>query len=373
MNKDLLNIVITGGPCGGKTTALDELTKLLRSYGYYVLIVPETATEMKNNGILPYGPNGLSTKDFQEILLDIQLSKEKYFREAAKRCPSKKVAILYDRGVLDNRAYIDDATFQEFLKARGISEAEILSSYDIVFHLVTAANGKEEYYTLENNTARSETPAEARERDVKTMETWRNHPNLRIVGNDTLFGEKINKVKNYIREYLGEEKVVKKERYLVKLNDFSQLFNNKDAVREEIESFVVYNFESYNDMYSKSTINGSNYYTCTTNVIEMDGITKSVCRTITKQEYELAESKNRGLLLKKTRYNFIYNNERYRYDMYNLYGEFFNVLERDVAFTAIHELPPFIHVIEDITNNPDYNDDSLCTDYNINYVYNKRK
>ena len=134
MNKDLLNIVVTGGPCGGKTTALDELTKLLRSYGYNVIIVPETATEMMNNGILPYGDNGLEGKDFQELLLDLQLAKEKVARESSKRNRAKKTAIIYDRGVLDNRAYLDDETFQSFLKARGISESEILSSYDLVIH-----------------------------------------------------------------------------------------------------------------------------------------------------------------------------------------------------------------------------------------------
>ena len=35
--------------------------------------------------------------------------------------------------------------------------------YDAVFHLVTAANGAERFYTLENNQARSETPQQARD------------------------------------------------------------------------------------------------------------------------------------------------------------------------------------------------------------------
>ena len=35
--------------------------------------------------------------------------------------------------------------------------------YDAVFHLVTAAQGAERFYTLENNQARSETPQQVRE------------------------------------------------------------------------------------------------------------------------------------------------------------------------------------------------------------------
>ena len=77
--KNIFNIVVTGGPCGGKTTALDELLKLLRSYGYTVYIVSEVATELINDGIR---------------------------REAALKCPNDNVAILYDRGVHDNKAFL---------------------------------------------------------------------------------------------------------------------------------------------------------------------------------------------------------------------------------------------------------------------------
>ncbi len=39
-------IVITGGPCGGKTTALSWLQNAFTLRGYKVIIVPETATEL---------------------------------------------------------------------------------------------------------------------------------------------------------------------------------------------------------------------------------------------------------------------------------------------------------------------------------------
>lgn len=37
-------IVLTGGPCAGKTTALSKLEQHLLELGYFVFIVPETAT-----------------------------------------------------------------------------------------------------------------------------------------------------------------------------------------------------------------------------------------------------------------------------------------------------------------------------------------
>ena len=44
-----------------------------------------------------------------------------------------------------------------------------MDNYDMVVHMVTAADGKEEFYTLENNEARSETVEQAKELDKKTI------------------------------------------------------------------------------------------------------------------------------------------------------------------------------------------------------------
>ena len=39
-------IVVTGGPCGGKTTALSRIKIELSRLGYTVLVVPESATQL---------------------------------------------------------------------------------------------------------------------------------------------------------------------------------------------------------------------------------------------------------------------------------------------------------------------------------------
>ena len=39
-------IVLTGGPCAGKTTALSMIEQKLTEKGYKVIIVTESATEM---------------------------------------------------------------------------------------------------------------------------------------------------------------------------------------------------------------------------------------------------------------------------------------------------------------------------------------
>ena len=40
----LHRIALTGGPCGGKTTALTRLRDRFQSLGWRVFLVPETAT-----------------------------------------------------------------------------------------------------------------------------------------------------------------------------------------------------------------------------------------------------------------------------------------------------------------------------------------
>ena len=77
-----------------------------------------------------------------------------------------------------------------------------MDRYDLVIHLVTAADGKEEFYTTANNGARTETKEEAREKDKKTLQAWLGHDNLKIVGNETDFNTKIAKSVKEIYEMI---------------------------------------------------------------------------------------------------------------------------------------------------------------------------
>jgi len=43
---------MTGGPCGGKTTALAKIANVVEKYGFHGLMVPECATIMKHAGAL---------------------------------------------------------------------------------------------------------------------------------------------------------------------------------------------------------------------------------------------------------------------------------------------------------------------------------
>ena len=62
-------IVLTGGPCAGKTTALQQIEREFTEKGYHVLIVPEAASILIGAGIRPFGPYIMDMAEFQKYVI----------------------------------------------------------------------------------------------------------------------------------------------------------------------------------------------------------------------------------------------------------------------------------------------------------------
>lgn len=199
--KKITKIVITGGPCGGKTTALERIRTVFSQKGYTVIFIPETATELILGGIAPWTTD--TNQDFQHCLLMLQCEKEQYFTWGAERLKDgDKILLVCDRGAMDNKAYTYNDEFSNILKLMNTTEEKLLSRYDAVFHLVTAAKSAEEFYTHANNAARYETIDEARALDERLILAWKNHPNHIIIDNSTDFEGKLNCLIDKISAYL---------------------------------------------------------------------------------------------------------------------------------------------------------------------------
>ena len=196
----ITKIVITGGPCAGKTTGMNLLERAFCKLGYRVLFVSETATELINGGIAPWTCR--SNVDFQLFLTEIQLKKEEVFLRAAESMPEEKILIVCDRGIMDNRAYMSEEEFRIILDTLHLDIPGICDRYDAVFHLVTAARGAEEFYTLSNNKARTESPEEARLLDDRLINAWSVHPRLCVIGNEEGFESKMRRLVSEIKALL---------------------------------------------------------------------------------------------------------------------------------------------------------------------------
>jgi hypothetical protein len=82
-----------------------------------------------------------------------------------------------DRGALDSSAYCTPANRKKILSQSDMQKADLMERYDLVLHLVTAADGAEKFYTLENNEARTETPEIACLIDDLLKVAWNGAPN----------------------------------------------------------------------------------------------------------------------------------------------------------------------------------------------------
>jgi len=204
----LHRIVITGGPCAGKTTAMSKLSLRLQNMGFAVFVVPEIATLTITGGADPGSYSKAQHRDWEVAVLRLQLHLEDGFSEIAERCAlaeGKHAVLLMDRGTMDVLAYVGKDAFDELMEENGWTVPQLRDNrYEAVVHLVTAAIGAEDFYTLENNKARMESRDEAIELDGKLSRAWVGHNSLHVIENRRgSFEEKMRRCVDVVCQSLG--------------------------------------------------------------------------------------------------------------------------------------------------------------------------
>jgi len=198
----LHRIVLTGGPCGGKTTALAKLRIRLEELGFLVLTVPETATMLFSGGV-PLPSDEASGFAFQKHLMQVQREVEDAFIALAKGS-GRPAVVLLDRGLMDGKAYMEEEQWELLLEELQLTPVMLRDQrYDAVVHLVTAADGAAPFYSLANNESRTESVEAAIEVDRRTLDCWTGHEHLYIVDNSCSFEEKIRRAVARISALLG--------------------------------------------------------------------------------------------------------------------------------------------------------------------------
>lgn len=219
-------IVLTGGPSSGKTSVLEKIEQIYSAQGYRVILVEETATYLINKGIKPFGEGKIDLVDFQELVMKFQLAKEEVIDRAIEMMNDDKIIIVYDRGAIDNRAYVNEEEFKEVLARLNnvVTIKDLMDKYDLVINLV----GCKEFYTTDNNAARSEDSDSALKLGDVTLKSWLGHKNIRIVYPKETLSEKIQEVLNIINGVLSEKEVINQEKYLIDLknSDIGTIISN---------------------------------------------------------------------------------------------------------------------------------------------------
>uniref|UniRef100_A0A914WJY3 NadR/Ttd14 AAA domain-containing protein n=1 Tax=Plectus sambesii TaxID=2011161 RepID=A0A914WJY3_9BILA len=207
-SKTVYKVVLTGGPCGGKTTGQDRLATFFENLGWKVFRVPETATVLINGGVKFNELSEEQAFQFQEDLLLTLLRIEQVFFNQAEMIAHQNVLVICDRGAMDPSAYIDHASWQRLLAKNKLNTVDMRDNrYNQIVHMVTAADGADNFYTCGNNAARSEGIAQAIEVDKITRQAWVGHPYVDMVDNKDCdsFDDKILKVLQVVCDRAGVE------------------------------------------------------------------------------------------------------------------------------------------------------------------------
>ena len=358
---DITKIVITGGPCAGKSTAMSWVQNAFTQMGYAVLFVPETATELITGGVAPWTCS--SNEDFQKCLLHLQIEKEMVFKQAAEAMKASKVLIVCDRGAMDNRAYMNNEEFAHVLEYLGTNEIELRDSYDAVFHLVTAAKGAEEFYTTANNSARTETIAEAVELDDKLIAAWTGHPHLRIIDNATDFEKKMKRLIDEISSFLGEPEPFEIERkFLIEYPDLDWLRALPNCRHVEIIQTYLKSAPDEEVRVRQRGYGGNYIYFQTTKRKVSDVKRVEIERRLSESEYLnlLMEADTSRRQIRKDRYCLTYENQYFEIDVYPFWDhQAIAEIELRSEDDPIR-FPEQIKVIREVTGDEAYRNASLA-------------
>lgn len=185
--------MLTGGPGGGKTTAIDLLR---REFSTQIVVVPESATMLFSGGIERNDSPSL-IKAQQQAIYNLQ----KHL-EHIQRTKHPDRLMLCDRGSLDGLAYWPDNP-DEFFKYLNTDLNTELAQYDAVIFFETAAKSGQSIHS--NNPVRNESDNQAIILDDKLQAVWSQHPNFNLVKSSESFIQKvifgINTIQDVMKGY----------------------------------------------------------------------------------------------------------------------------------------------------------------------------
>lgn len=365
---NIKQIVLTGGPCAGKTTALVRINEHFTALGYKVFMVPEVPTLVTAAGWSYLTSNHDFYYEGEKIILELQLQLEDKMRRLAETC-TEPCVIVCDRGALDISAYISPEMWEELCASCSTTPQQLKTErYDAVLHLVSAADGAEQFYTTANNASRYEKADEAglklaRELDKKVIQAWTGHPHLRVIDNNADFEHKLNRVIYEMSSVLGlPQEIVEERKYIVEV--IGQI--PADVIESDIQQTYL-TAEPDCEVRVRRRISGTNVINIHSNRRRISGTQELVTeRQVTNALYEslLQQADPYRQTITKRRCSFIHQGQFFELDSYHGVLEGLTILETKgiLSHEDLH-LPPFLRIVEDITGNTEY--------YNYNLALRK--
>ncbi len=371
MSKKTPEIVLTGGPCAGKTTGLNYISEKLRDRGFRVFLVPEAATMIINPGVPDISDIAKNHPEkyfkVEESMLLLQRALRAEFNRLAGIFESEKRVIIFDRAEMDVKAYMPDFLFEAMLRDLKLDLYDVRDSYDGVIHLVTAANGAEKFYTLGNNKARRETLEEAGAADERTKNVWIGHSHLKIINNSAAgFEAKMKRALQSASRILGIPVPIEIERKFLLgiLPDFNilELQNVQKICIEQM--YLISSSNEQIRIRKRSQGDSATYYKTVKSKIS-PAVRYETEETISAKEYiKLRELMIPGSkIIRKYRYCFVYKDQYFEMDAIIEPVRQIPLYLLEIELTEENdkvEIPPFLDVKKEVTADERYSNYALA-------------
>lgn len=361
-------VVLTGGPCGGKTTGQSRLCTFFENMGWKVFRVPETATVLLSGGIKFTDLSAQEAFKFQENLLKTMLQIENTFFALGDSC-SRDCLIICDRGAMDASAFISKEKWEKMMISNGWNSVELRDNrYNQIIHMVSAANGAEDFYSTEDHACRSEGIGLARDLDYKAAAAWVGHPYFDVIDNSTDFETKICRMIDSVCQKLG---IDTGDRLRTNSRKLKFLVGSlpPDSVFPPFQDFdVVHNYLQTNTPSMQARLrkrgqNGHWSYIHTIRKPKIRGQIVEVRTQLTHRDYinMLAQKDDSHFTIFKKRRCFLVNNQYFQLDIYKepchprCKGLVLLETYTSADDSELHRiLPQFLTIIKEVTGNPNF-------------------
>ncbi|XP_077533718.1 TRPL translocation defect 14 isoform X2 [Haemaphysalis longicornis] len=342
-------LVLTGGPCSGKTTGQARLSTFFENYGWKVYRVPEAATVLLSGGVRFPDLSPPEVEKFQENLLRTMMCMEETYFDLAKSC-DKNCLVICDRGTMDASAFVSKEIWEKIIKAHGWNTVDLRDNrYNQIVHLVSAANGAEAFYNTEDNSCRTEGIELARERDKLAAQCVCRRIGIEI-------GDRLATNSRKVKFLVGS---MPPDSAFPSFQDFDvvhdYLVTTHPKAQSRLRKRGQHNCWSYMHTMRKSDINSQ---------------TVELKRQITHRDYinMLAQRDDSHYTVYKVRRCFLWNHMYFQMDIYkkpcHSRCEGLILLETYTAHSPdeLQELlPPFLDIRKDVTSDPNYS--MFCLSY----------
>ncbi|XP_017767078.1 PREDICTED: TRPL translocation defect protein 14 isoform X2 [Eufriesea mexicana] len=404
--KRVYKVVLTGGPCGGKTTGQMRLCTFFENMGWKVFRVPETATVLLSGGIKFSDLNAEEAKGsgsrpsitkssqrhyrnrsnkgearwpeilevnsafkFQENLLRTMLQIENTFFQLGESS-SRNCLIICDRGAMDASAFISKDKWELMAASNGWNNVELRDNrYNQIIHMVSAANGAEDFYSTEDHACRSESVDLARELDYKAAAAWVGHPYFDVIDNSQDFESKLCRMIECVCQKLGIDTGDRLQSSSTKVKFLIKGPLPMDSKFPPFQDFdVVHNYLQSSNPKMQARLRkrgqkGHWSYIHTIRRPKMCGQVIEVKTQLTHRDYlnMLAQRDDSHFTIFKRRRCFLINNQYFQLDIYRepahprcqglMLLETYTALSGDELKNI---LPQFLTIEKEVTGNPDY-------------------